>query len=55
MAPEATSSYRRRPGRTGRPAASVEVQVSGLRALERRSKMAPEPPFQEPSGCLAAA
>src|ERR1017187_8908332 len=44
--PAATSSYRTRPGNTGRPAASVEVHPEGRRALERRLKMAPDPAIQ---------
>ena len=46
MAPAATSSWRTRPGKMGRPAASALVQPSGRRAFDRRSKYAPEPAAQ---------
>jgi hypothetical protein len=52
ISPAATSSYRTRPGRIGRPAASPEVQVSGRIAFDRRSQVAPDPAVHdEPPFC----
>src|SRR5581483_3470587 len=42
---------RTRPGKIGRPAASVEVQPSGRIALDFRSKTAPLFAFQRPLLC----
>ena len=46
MRPRATSSYRARPGRIGRPAASADVQPAGRTLFERRLQIAPEPAVQ---------
>src|SRR5579862_4157384 len=51
MAPAWTSSYRTSPGKTGRPAASAEVQYIGRSASLVMSNSAPEPHCQLPSGC----
>src|SRR3954453_17999991 len=48
--PEATSSYRVRPGRMAKPAASAEVQPSGRNWLERRLNTAPFAAAHDPSG-----
>ncbi len=46
MRPVCTSSNLARPARIGRPAASAEVHPSGRKALDSRSKIAPEPACQ---------
>ena len=46
MVPAAASSYRTKPGKMGKPAASADVQPSGGRALEDKSKTAPDPACQ---------
>ena len=54
ICPLRISSYRTRPGRMGRPAASAEVHVSGRRAFEFRFQIAPEPACQLPPEELAS-
>src|SRR5207253_995031 len=56
MTPAVTiSSYRARPGNTGSPAASAEVQPAGRVALMLRFQMAPDPACHEvPPLTLAA-
>src|SRR5579871_3731473 len=49
MWPRWISSYRIRPAKIERPAASADVQPSGRSLFERRLKTAPEPAFHEPS------
>ena len=46
------SSYRARPGMIGKPAASAEVHVCGLRRFLRKSKIAPLQIVQELSAFL---
>ena len=48
---DATSSKRTRPGNTGRPAASAEVQPRGRCSSFNKSHTAPESAFQLPFDC----
>lgn len=53
ISPDTISSYRTKPGRIGKPAASAEVQFAERRRLDFKSKTAPDTAVQDFSFFLA--